>query len=114
MKKSKIAWLRRATLLLVIAVTVCGLLLGMWTERAGQTDITVPPQQRHVTMLDRPRPEFRIERLLNLDDANRFDPDVLGKRERARERQRGMANANAINYERVASVSHDQKGVDDQ
>ena len=114
MKNSRIVFLRWIALLVVITVTVSALLLSMATEKTAPMEVNVPPQPRYVTTLDRPRPEFRIEQLLNLDDPNNFDPDLTALLRRKRERERGMANQNATSYEQVASLSHDQKGVHDQ
>ena len=109
MKNSRLI-LKWTAVLLVIAVTIFSLLLSLRMKKAGHTDIDVPAQPRYVTTLDRPRPEIRIERLLNLDDPNDFDPDLTSLLKRERERQRGTANQNATSCEQVASVSHDQKG----
>ena len=83
-------------------------------KKAGQVDMNAPSQPRYVTTLDRPRPEIRIERLLNLEDPNDFDPDLTSLLKRERERQRGAANQNATSFEQVASVSPDQKGIHGQ
>ena len=113
MKNSRLI-LKWTAVLLVIAVTIFSLLLSLRMKKAGQTDMDVPSQPRYVTTLDRPRPEIRIERLLNLDDPNDFDPDLTSLLKRERERQRGTANQNATSYEQLASVSHDQKGARQQ
>jgi hypothetical protein len=107
---------RKWAVLLVMALTICLLLLSGGTKQAGQTDLNMrlPSQPRYVTTLDRPRPEIRIERLLNLEDPNDFDPDLTSLLKRKRQAQRGKANSSALSYQLVASVSHDQKGVQNQ
>ncbi len=112
MKKSRLVF-RWTAVLLGIAV-ICSLLLSLRMKKAGQVDMNVPSQPRYVTTLDRPRPEIRIERLLNLEDPNDFDPDLTSLLKRERQRQRGAANQNATSFEQVASVSPDQKGIPGQ
>ena len=113
MKNSRLV-LRWTAVLLVIAVTIFSLLLSLRMKKAGQTDMDLPSQPKSVTTLDRPRPEIRIERLLDLNDPNDFDPDLTSLLKRERERQRGAANQNATSFEQVASVSPDQKGIHGQ
>ena len=113
MKNSRLV-LRWTAVLLVIAVTVFSLLLSLRMKDVGQPDMNVPAQPKYVTTVDRPRPEIRLERLLNLDDPNDFDSDLTSLLKRERERQRGMAKQSATSNEQVASVSPDQKGVHNQ
>jgi hypothetical protein len=113
MKNSRFV-LKWTAVLLVIAVTICSLLLSLRVKSAGQADLNTLSQPRYVTMPDRPRSEIRIERLLDLENPHDFDPDLTSLLKRERERQRGTANQNATSYEQVASVSHDQKGARQQ
>lgn len=113
MKNSKSLFLRWTAVLLALAVTIFSLLLGMQINKAEPTGMNVPPQPRHVTTFDSPRPEIGIEQLLNLDEANGFDPNLTSLKWK-RERQREALNQPTPAYEQVASVSHDQKGVHEQ
>jgi hypothetical protein len=95
----------------MIVMTICSLLLRLQMKRRAHTDTNVPAAPPHVTKLDRARPEIRIERLLNLEEATGFDPDLTSLLRRERNRQRGIATRNTVSYYQLASVSHAQKGV---
>ena len=51
----------------------------------------MPPQPAPVVVLDRPRPEIRIERALKLDDFTGFDPGLAAWLATAHERQTTVA-----------------------
>ncbi len=110
MKNSRIVFIRWTAVLVVIAIAIYSVLLSLRIKSAERTDINVPPQPSYVTSVNRQRPEINIERLLNLDDPKGFDSDLTSLLTRERERQRATENPNAVSYEPVASVSHDQKG----
>ena len=109
MKNSKLV-LTWTAVFLVIGVAMFSL-LSLRIRKAEQTDMNVQSQSRYVTTIDSARAETHIERLLNLDDPNDFDPDLTALLKRERERERRMENQNSTNYEQAASVSHDQKGA---
>ena len=77
-------------------------------ERTAHTDAALASTPRQATIFDDSRPEMRIEHLLGLDYAPRFDLATLLKQEQ--ERQRGTTYKDFPNYPAVASAGRRQKG----
>lgn len=101
--------LKTLTLIIVITAAIVWLLTAR--ERSSFRDATVPSTPSQAVTLDRPRPEVRIERLLNLEEPNGFDPDLQKLLRRERERQE-VTDANG-GFQQTASVRL-QKGGDGQ
>ena len=110
MKKSRIDFIRWTTIVLVVALIICPLVLSKRWKKAGQTELTLASQPRYATTVDRPRPEIRIEQLLDLDYSSRFDPVLTSLLNLQGDRRQEMAKRNVAGYGQVASVSQALKG----
>lgn len=111
MRNLRLAFLIGIAVLIVTALVVWSpTLLNSITPTGKRSDLPVPPQPRYETASDRQRPELRIERLLGLDDSDRFNPDIASLFKNDRERRQETVNQTGTTYQQVASVSHDQKG----
>ena len=98
--------LKTLTVIIVITAAIVWLLTAR--ERSSFREVTIPSTGSQAVTLDRPRPEVRIERLLNLEEPNGFDPDLQKLLRRERERQE-VTDANG-GFQQTASVVRLRKG----
>ena len=114
MTNSRFAFIRGIAVLVVIALAICSPLLSPPTKTDVRADLMSPPQPRYVATIDWPRPEIRIERLLNIDEFNGLDLDIASLLKREQERQQETKNQTGAIYQEVASVARVSKGGDIQ
>ena len=116
MKGLRFTFVRIIAVILVIGLAVFSPLLSLPAKDKVAYDMSAPPQPRHMATFDRPRPEFRIERVLRLDEFKGFDPDLAWlleatgdpqKSEISRARDTGVKR-----FDEMASISHRARGGD--
>ena len=95
---------------LTVIIVITGAIVWLLTarERSSFREVTIPSTPSQAVTLDRPRPEVRIERLLNLEEPNGFDPDLQKLLRRERERQEVTAAHGG--FQQTASVVRLRKG----
>lgn len=98
--------LKTLTVIIVITAAIVWLLTAR--ARSSFREVTTPSTGSQAVTLNRPRPEVRIERLLNLEEPNGFDPDLQKLLRRERERQE-VTDAKGY-FQQTASVVRLRKG----
>ncbi len=108
MKNSKLRLIKWAAVLLVIAGAIFPF-PSPSIERAESRRAVSPSTPTHVTLGDHQRPrKIEIERLLDLDEAKRFDLDITALLNPEQERR--TTNDHFCSYQLIASTTSPGKG----
>ena len=111
MRRGRFGLIQFSAISVVICLAIFSPLLSAARGGRAGHDMNVPPQVARSTVVDRARPEVRVERVLQWDEFAGFDSELASLLElRRAPGLTGGAHAGVREGDEIASLSLEQRG----